>query len=63
MVIGFPGISCECLSFSQILLFFFFSELAYHITVLYYFNKTISLVSFFHPSFNGNDHFDTGTKG
>ena len=62
MVLGFPGTSRESVSFSQII-FFFFLELACHITVLYYFNKTFSLVSFFHSSFNGNDHFDTSTKG
>ena len=41
----------------------FFPELACHITILYYFNKTVSLVNFLHPSFNSNDYFDTSMKG
>ena len=61
VVLGFPGTSRECVSFSPI--YVFFPKLACHITVLYYFNKIVSLVSFFYPSFNGKDQFDISTKG
>ena len=39
----------------KLLLFF---ELACHVIILYYFNKTFNLISIFHPSLNGNDHFN-----
>ena len=43
--------------------FFFFSQLLCHINILYYFNKTVSLVSIFHPLLNNKDHFDIRMKG
>jgi hypothetical protein len=37
-------------------------KLACHVTIYYYCNKTITLVSIFHPPLNDNDQIDTKMK-
>ena len=50
-------------TFEPNVFFFFLVELACHVYIYNYFNKTVSHISIFYPSLNNNDQNNTRMKG